>query len=101
MAFNVLRINILVFPAFNVLEVLKSIRTRRTGNSLMVKCSTTLPEDVISNTNEYVIFTWAKCGAGHSLEGWAFTEGSSIQRGRIGAAACSSLPAPPTASITL
>lgn len=45
--------------------------------------------------------TWAQRGAGHPLEGRALTEGSSIQRGRIGAAAGTPLPAPPTLSIAL
>lgn len=62
---------------------------------------TTWSEDVMNSKDEYFILTWAQCGAGHSLEGRALTEGSSIQRGGIGAAACSSLPAPPTPSITL
>lgn len=45
--------------------------------------------------------TWAQCGAGDPLEGRALAEGSSIQRGRIGAAACAPLPAPPTLSVAL
>lgn len=61
----------------------------------------TLSTRVVNNADEYVIFTWAQCSAGHSLEGRALTEGSSIQRGRIGTAARSSLPTPPTLSITL
>lgn len=69
-------------------------------NFLIFQCVFTLSKNV-NNAEEYVIFTWAQCGAGHSLEGWALTEGSSIQRGRIGAAACSSLPTPPTLSITV
>ena len=71
------------------------------GNFLIFQCVTTLSEDVINNTDECVIFTWAQCGAGHSLEGWALTEGSSVQRGRVGAAASSALPAPPAPGVTL
>lgn len=71
------------------------------GNLLIFQCVTTLSVNVVNNALEYVIFTWAQCGAGHSLEGRALTECSSIQRGRIGAAACSSLPTPPALSITL
>lgn len=49
----------------------------------------------------FFFFTWAQCGARHPLEGRALAKGSPVQRGRIGTAARSPLPAPPTPSVAL
>lgn len=73
-------------------------KTAQLGNFLMFQCGT-LSVHTSVLINEY--FTWAQRGTCHPLEGRALAKGSPVQRGRIGAAARSPLPAPPTPSVAL
>lgn len=73
-------------------------KTAQLGNFLVFQCVTV---SLHSSVLIHDYFTWAESGARHPLEGRALAKGSPVQRGRIGAAARSPLPAPPTPSVAL